>query len=490
MKRGLKPTDLLGGHDWTIFARLFRTSRGRAAKDVVRLFRPIVLGLASIVEPIWFIALFWSCRGRVRSGFIAFAWRIIGQFGFFTTEHARDILNDLLYEKVFGRENENRELVRFSDIEPDKYERPLCVPLKIIATNFSTGALEIFDSSTPNVVVADAVAASFAIPFFFKPAKVRGRGADLDDEACYVDGGLVSNLPVWVFAEDKRTVERSPQYRNNRPIPIVAFTLRDIQSPMAPSRGVLGDLAALLGFASKVARSGIFGGQTVISRFIPHLTVVDLPTPLKVLDFDCTEKMARKAFDAGRDYGFEQLNRTFRVNPYGRRLGLVELLHKARDMSRALRAGEGAAQVGHWRACLIRRLGNQSFKVVESFNMRLDSDDDLVLDIGNPGAALAFRDKAVSYVDVARDAGAFLMTKYERALLRPTLKSLIAIPIFAGVEQWDEEAPSKRSIPLGVFCIDADTTLNVEYASEEFRRELAIDSVQFAESMKFEGETS
>ena len=152
-------------------------------------------------------------------------------------------------------------------------------------------------------------------------------------------------------------------------------------------------------------------------------------------------------------------------------------------MSRDLRSASGAAQVGHWRACLIRRLGNQSFKVVESFNMRLDADDDLVLDRGNPGAALAFKDKVVSYVDVERDAGAFLMTKYERALLRHTLKSLIAIPIFAGTEQWDEDVPSKRSDPLGVFCIDADTLLNVEYASERFRRELAIDSVQFAEFM-------
>ena len=127
---------------------------------------------------------------------------MIDVFGFFSTEPARDILNELLLAKVTENGGlPKRDLVCFRDIAPMK-GRPYC-PLKLIATNLGTRSLQVFDGSNSDVVVADAVAASFSIPFFFKPTTIRTVSMDGETvgilPAQYADGGLVSNLPVWGF---------------------------------------------------------------------------------------------------------------------------------------------------------------------------------------------------------------------------------------------------------------------------------------------------
>lgn len=54
------------------------------------------------------------------------------------------------------------------------------------------------------MMVADAVRASMSIPFFYEP--VRLRGPALRDPVFLVDGGLLSNFPVWIF--DRRDAQR------------------------------------------------------------------------------------------------------------------------------------------------------------------------------------------------------------------------------------------------------------------------------------------
>jgi predicted acylesterase/phospholipase RssA len=67
--------------------------------------------------------------------------------------------------------------------------KDLVIPTSVIVTNLATKKVEIYSKEdTPNAVVSEAVRKSSNIPFFFQPIDMK-----------YVDGGLLSNLPSFVF---------------------------------------------------------------------------------------------------------------------------------------------------------------------------------------------------------------------------------------------------------------------------------------------------
>ncbi len=77
--------------------------------------------------------------------------------------------------------------VRFCEIGTNT---PLCV----VATSLSNQSIQLFSSgSTPRIYIAEAVAASMALPVIFRPAKVRSM------QGRFADGGFTSNLPSWSF---------------------------------------------------------------------------------------------------------------------------------------------------------------------------------------------------------------------------------------------------------------------------------------------------
>lgn len=68
--------------------------------------------------------------------------------------------------------------------------------LNIVATNIAAREMKVFSvRDTPFAPVAEAVAASVCIPLVFKPREF--------EKGTYLDGGLVSNLPAWVFDEER-----------------------------------------------------------------------------------------------------------------------------------------------------------------------------------------------------------------------------------------------------------------------------------------------
>lgn len=70
--------------------------------------------------------------------------------------------------------------------------KDLTIPLVVIASNIDTGEMIVYSAKNhPNIEVAEAVRQSMSIPFIFEP---RGRRKQ------YVDGGLCSNFPVWVYS--------------------------------------------------------------------------------------------------------------------------------------------------------------------------------------------------------------------------------------------------------------------------------------------------
>lgn len=118
----------------------------------------------------------------------AFPFMVVGtnlaiEGGIYEGRTFLDIVGRLLSLKVFGVED---KVVKFADLP---------IPLTVIASNIRTRRLEIYDyqrKAPPQPSVVEAVRRSMSVPFVFQP---RGEGRAV------VDGGVISNFPVWLFTE-------------------------------------------------------------------------------------------------------------------------------------------------------------------------------------------------------------------------------------------------------------------------------------------------
>lgn len=79
-------------------------------------------------------------------------------------------------------------VVTFSDIKDRE--------LKIIASDLTNRSILTFDNvNNPKMSIAEAVRMSISIPLFFKACRY--------GESLVVDGGILSNYPLWVFQDSK-----------------------------------------------------------------------------------------------------------------------------------------------------------------------------------------------------------------------------------------------------------------------------------------------
>lgn len=115
---------------------------------------------------------------------------------------------------------------RFSSFS-DLYELT-GIELVITGTNMTSGKTEYFSyKTTPAMKVWQAVRISIAIPVFFKPVIYNG--------CMYVDGGVLSNYPIWIF-DNPDTYEQGQVFndaktRKHRQTETLGFKLvsQDIQ---------------------------------------------------------------------------------------------------------------------------------------------------------------------------------------------------------------------------------------------------------------------
>lgn len=92
--------------------------------------------------------------------------------------------------------------------------RDLIKPTRIVAADITTGHIKVWSSEkTPDESVAFAVRSSCSIPFFFQPTT--------SGMSRYVDGGLLSNLPVFAYSDSEELSQD----------PIIAFSLTDSEPP-------------------------------------------------------------------------------------------------------------------------------------------------------------------------------------------------------------------------------------------------------------------
>lgn len=437
---GATPTALLGLPEWAGFRRLLRHGR-RAAYTGAAVGAVLNFLLAPRI--------------------MLTVARDVHRLGHFSSDTIRTFINQVIRDRLttIGREAgldwDVPDQVTFADLARGW---PTVIPLKIIATDVDRGRLEIFEAGvTPQVVVAEAAAASISIPVLFRPAAIPsfrpGR---------FADGGLVANLPVWTFSEEKLAFERE---RPGRPlVPVVGFDLGVSAEPGGDEVDARGGVIA---YAQRLASAALQGSQATASRFLDDVSIVPVDATLGLLDFEASWEAYRDAREAGRRSADRHFRFMLSVKPDRVRRELSSIRDAALRAVNARRRGCGEPAAHQLRVSLVRPYGQFSLRVVESLGLDADADDRLILDRRGSGAAEAFRSRGlrVFRLDGRAREPAF-MTKYERALVRRSISAALCIPIFADPEAWALDE-AERPEPSGVLMLDSDAPLAADFEDDD-----------------------
>ncbi|MFC3039042.1 patatin-like phospholipase family protein [Virgibacillus xinjiangensis] len=166
--------------------------------------------------------------------------------------------------------------------------------LKVIISDLSLGKLvvlpddleRLYDIDPNEFSVAAAVRMSAGFPYFFMPKKLAGRTGQ---KSIIVDGGLLSNFPLWVFSQDGS--------RNRRPVLGVRLTKsmekfgkpRDINNAF--------DMFHALFLTMKEAHDARYISKSQKSNII-FIPVGDVDAT----DFHLSEGTKQALIQTGRDY--------------------------------------------------------------------------------------------------------------------------------------------------------------------------------------------
>lgn len=318
--------------------------------------------------------------------------------------------------------------VRFADLR---------LPLRVVAADLVTGSTRIFgEPEDAEMAVADAVAASACYPGVFAPVAL--------GEGLFVDGGLVSNLPAWVFDAERRG---DPGF-----IPTFGIRFVDVGVDVASGRRGPADF---LKFLQRLTETAVSGASQLESRAIDDYYPVDLAVDVPTLAFtrlsaaDKARMIERGRLDVLRFFETtvgpqdpERIRRVLRVMAIvmRRRLGLK----------------------GQVRAYVLMRIPvGARARVFYSAGMERDADDRMVLEMGDSGPAspLLRREPVLVRYRFMAEAPGGPHAKYERAMRPASVESAYSIPVFDDPSQWLVADPAGRDEPYATLVLDAEDDL-------------------------------
>lgn len=259
-----KCTDIFGRSGWKK-VKLFRMTLAYPRTILFGFLIVVALIVAGLLvagsSRSWFLL---ALAGVIMIGMIkAAAWAARSVLSGLSDVMAfRTALAELLRRKMFPEEVDR--VVKMGDF--GRNGRPT---LKIVSANLSTRRLHLFSPDrSPDVPVADAVAASICLPLIFSPWRI--------GQSSFIDGGIVSNLPAWPFDEER---ELDPE----------AITIA-IEIADAHVHAELGSHDWL----PAAIRTALFGSGELNLRVSGQAERLVLDSRLDLLEFDLSLEQARQ----------------------------------------------------------------------------------------------------------------------------------------------------------------------------------------------------
>ena len=157
--------------------------------------------------------------------------------------------------------------------------------LRIVASDITSGTIAVFPDDLPKYginpatfPIARAIRMSCSIPYFFRPVKIKHRK--------FVDGGVLSNFPMWLFDTDHVKKDR----------PVIGLKLNPDKLPLPQNE--IDNAVTLFTALFDTMRNG--HDNRYISR--KHVKdIVFIPVPKEVaLDFNLSKEKKEELIDTGR----------------------------------------------------------------------------------------------------------------------------------------------------------------------------------------------
>ena len=185
-------------------------------------------------------------------------------------------------EKWLKVKLEAKGLRTFSDLPPDA--------LRVIASDLSNGQMVVLPNDLPkfgispgSFSIAKAIRMSCSVPYFFEPVRLRS----MDGVNILVDGGVLSNFPMWLF--DQENVQKM------RPVLGIKLSVSDYEHEKHKIKNGIQLFSALFETMKDAHDSRYISKKHVKNIiFIPAEGVF-------LTEFHLTEEKKRKLIDVGRE---------------------------------------------------------------------------------------------------------------------------------------------------------------------------------------------
>ncbi len=330
--------------------------------------------------------------------------------------------------------------VLFKDLKSD---------LRIIASDIDTRSAVVFSrDETPNVAVAQAVAASIAIPLFFRPVKL-----DIGPATrTLVDGGIVANFPAWVFNAQLRRV--------TVPTRVVGFRL------FASARA---GRAAFVQYMDDLYNTALDANIELHARGLDDLVMIPIKVGISTFDFELTERAKYDLYQ----HAARQVKEGLLANFFPRH---PDVLRRLLRETLTLFCRWSGIDAGALRANIAVPTVRATLRIVCGLNMENDADDQLEFELAASASGESWTSKTV----VVFDIGQFLvaqspvpgLNKYQRALVRPSLSTIMSVPIFEP-GGGDTSHAFKDNPLIGILNFDSDSVTVTQFERSKSAAEWA-----------------
>lgn len=204
-------------------------------------------------------------------------FQLVNDFGIYSSRVIENWMFERLWEK--GK-------TKFKDIEKEG------IMLKIIAADITRRSILIFPDDLKKYginpgefSIAKAVRMSCSIPFFFKPVKLK-----YDDKTDYiVDGGLISNFPIWVFDSDT-----APKW------PTFGFKLTNDSRKNHFKKNIVENKRNLISYSIDVINTAFDRDEEVYVADKDSVRTINIPTMgVNATDFAISKKKTMELYRSG-----------------------------------------------------------------------------------------------------------------------------------------------------------------------------------------------
>ena len=388
---------------------------------------------SSFVKAIVALTASWSQLKQMNTG-----------FGLYHGEKMRAFLLNKIWKKLPHLKNQNS--ITFNDLAKEG-----CKELKVVASDIRSSKPVVFSNAGGEENggdVINAVRASVSYPFVFQPVQV--------GDHYLVDGGLCSNLPVFLFEQE----------RNNAhfPIPVIAF---DLVTPTVP----LTASYTFDQFCADMLSTAIEASDSLLRSSIQSVyhILIETPAGINTLDFGLTVDRRRELFTKGHSdthsYFSENLSQWMDAR------NSVEQLQALRAdpqivnflLGTMAHSFERETKATSIRANIMLPLNEGKRIVVYQHGMDLDPDCDLELATEGGCSGYAWKSRQPAWADLVEaktDFAQWNMNQAEQNKVRNDRKAMFSIPIFALSSLASGSKKNIADFPiLGILSLDTDTLL-------------------------------